>query len=410
MRDHRIHRRAQALDVLLDGLGQLEYRGYDSTGVCLSAHAGLHRLRAADNLAALAAARRRAGPPPRRRPASGTPAGPPTAQVSVANTHPFRRLRPRARSPSPSTASSRTSPSCAPSSTGRGHRFESSTDAEVVVHLLEEHADLEPHAALARWRRPARRPLRHRRPRQPAPRRPGRHPAPGPAGGRRRRGRALPGLHRGRRAGPDPALRPARGRRRRRPRRRHLVRLRPAGRRPVAARRSPSSARPRRADHDGLGSFLAKEIAEQPGAVADTLARPGRRHRRPPGRARRPARATRPTTPSPTRWTRSTTWCIVGCGTALHAGHGGPPDVRAVGRAPHRGGRGQRVALRLPDRGRIHAGRGHVPVGGDRRHPGRRPAGPFARAPRTHRDHQHARLPAHPGGRPRPSSPGPGSR
>ena len=55
-----------------------------------------------------------------------------------------RRQRPsapgqrRAASPSSTTASSRTSPRCAPSSTDRGHELASETDTEVVAHLLAE--------------------------------------------------------------------------------------------------------------------------------------------------------------------------------------------------------------------------------------------------------------------------------
>jgi glucosamine--fructose-6-phosphate aminotransferase (isomerizing) len=137
----------QALSLLLGGLAQLEYRGYDSTGLCLLSEDGRQRVRADSNLAAL-------------RDVIGTRTlGPATAgightrwathgEVSVANTHPFLgcgagtyavalngiienfvELRERLYA--------------------QGHIFESSTDAEVVAHLLEEHSELSLDEALA---------------------------------------------------------------------------------------------------------------------------------------------------------------------------------------------------------------------------------------------------------------------
>ena len=70
----------QALDVVMEGLRRLEYRGYDSAGVALVTDAGLVTTKRAGKLAHLqrGPGRRAAAAP--RPPASATPAGPPTAR------------------------------------------------------------------------------------------------------------------------------------------------------------------------------------------------------------------------------------------------------------------------------------------------------------------------------------------
>ena len=104
----------QAEGVVIEGLRRLEYRGYDSAG---------HRPRPRRQ-DRLGEAGRQAGQPRQgarrppaargRPPASGTPAGPPTAPPTTATR--TRTSAPRAGSRWCTTGSSRTSPRCAPSS------------------------------------------------------------------------------------------------------------------------------------------------------------------------------------------------------------------------------------------------------------------------------------------------------
>ena len=137
----------EALGIILGGLEQLEYRGYDSTGIALNTEFGIERVRADSNLAQL-----------RREVAATWPLNATTGightrwathgEVSVANTHPFSGcvdghfaialngiienftiLREEL--------------------VARGHEFESTTDAEVVVHLLEELSNVDLAHALA---------------------------------------------------------------------------------------------------------------------------------------------------------------------------------------------------------------------------------------------------------------------
>ena len=107
-----------ALDVVIEGLRRLEYRGYDSAGVALVTDGELFTEKRAGKLANLDTALQPSDEPPEvDRPASGTPAGPPTARPTTAT-----RTRTRAASrasPSCTTASSRTSPHCATSSSAR---------------------------------------------------------------------------------------------------------------------------------------------------------------------------------------------------------------------------------------------------------------------------------------------------
>ena len=87
-------RRRQVLDVLLEGLARLEYRGYDSAGMALvgprRSDGSLWRARAANGTRSLDDLIKRAddGPDVRGSPASATPGGPPTAGPPRTNAHP----------------------------------------------------------------------------------------------------------------------------------------------------------------------------------------------------------------------------------------------------------------------------------------------------------------------------------
>lgn len=303
----------QAVGVLLDGLRQLEYRGYDSTGLCLLGDAGFDRHRADDNLAALRAL------------VGGRSTSPAAAgightrwathgQVSVPNTHPFLGC---AAGPYAIALNGiiENFVELRDELTARGHRFESTTDAEVVVHLLEEHAGLEPHAALARA---ADRLDGHFAIVVLDSRRPGvlagtRHQVPLVAGigeGEHFLASTVDAvLDQTRRFvlledgdvivldGTEWSVRDGSGRR--------------VDREETTVVRSVT-----RPDHEGHGSFLAKEIAEQPGAVANTLLG------RVAGTDVHLAELDdRPGDRSLLQRVRSfDQLVVVGCGTALHAG------------------------------------------------------------------------------------------
>ena len=105
--------------------------------------------------------RRRGRRARRRRSASRTPAGRPTA--GSPRRTPTRTATAPAGSTSCSTGSSRTTPSCAATSTAEGHAFSSETDAEIVAHLIERHYDGDLTEAVRGRVRRAARPLRVRR-------------------------------------------------------------------------------------------------------------------------------------------------------------------------------------------------------------------------------------------------------
>ena len=110
----------------------------------------------------------------RRAPASATPAGPPTARP----TRPTPTRTSARASRWSTTASSRTSRSCAPSSWRSGHGFATQTDTEVVPHLISAQLarGMAPREAAAGRGAPAEGRLRAgdavRGPRRPAGRRP----------------------------------------------------------------------------------------------------------------------------------------------------------------------------------------------------------------------------------------------
>ena len=270
-----------ALDVVLDGLRRLEYRGYDSAGVAIVGDGELLTAKKAGKLAnlekALVERRRdrldRAAPP-----ASGTPAGPPTA------------ARPTATPTRTSTADGRVAvihngiienfAALRAELEADGDEFACDTDTEVRrPPARRELAAREP----ASRRRTCRRgdaaglpPAGGRV--HPARRRRATHPTSvvgarrnSPAGGRPWRRRELPrlrrrGVHRahprGGRAGPGPGRRAA-------PRTASTI---------TDFDGSPAAGPDYHVDWDasaaekgGYDYFMLKEIAEQPQAVADTL-------------------------------------------------------------------------------------------------------------------------------------------
>ena len=128
------------LGVLLEGLARLEYRGYDSAGMALVGAGegdGLWRARAANGTRSLDDLTKRAedGTQGGRRRESATPAGPPT------------EARPRGTPTPTSTARAgmalihngiiENHVELADELAAAGHRFESDTDTEVLVHLIE---------------------------------------------------------------------------------------------------------------------------------------------------------------------------------------------------------------------------------------------------------------------------------
>jgi glucosamine--fructose-6-phosphate aminotransferase (isomerizing) len=125
-----------AKDILLRGLERLEYRGYDSAGLCLIEDGALDYVRAVGNLDQLKAAAGENGSPATT--GLGHTRWATHGKVSLENAHPltgcvddevavvlngivenFRELR--------------------DSLAAEGHVFSSETDAEVVAHLVERH-------------------------------------------------------------------------------------------------------------------------------------------------------------------------------------------------------------------------------------------------------------------------------
>src|SRR4051794_7093745 len=137
----------EAKPLLLQGLRRLEYRGYDSAGIALREDEGLDYVRAVGNLQNLVEA---AGPNgSHARHGVGHTRWATHGGVTEANAHPlvgcdasklaivlngivenYRELREQLR--------------------GEGHTFTSETDAEVVVHLLEQEYDGDLAQAVAR--------------------------------------------------------------------------------------------------------------------------------------------------------------------------------------------------------------------------------------------------------------------
>ena len=137
-------------ELLLAGLSKLEYRGYDSAGISVIAGERIEAVRAVGNLERAArrssaehGGRRRGRGGARRargaRPASGTPAGRPTA--ASARRTPIRTPTATTACTWSSTGSSRTTWRSRSACRASGCVFTSETDAEVIAHLIAEHYD-----------------------------------------------------------------------------------------------------------------------------------------------------------------------------------------------------------------------------------------------------------------------------
>ena len=126
-----------ALEVVIEGLRRLEYRGYDSAGVALIADGKLRRPRSGPASWPTSRPRWPSDPLPagddRHR---AHPLGHPRRARTTAT--PTRTSTAPARSRSSTTASSRTSPQLRAELEERGHELASDTDTEAVAHLLEE--------------------------------------------------------------------------------------------------------------------------------------------------------------------------------------------------------------------------------------------------------------------------------
>ena len=133
---------------LVDALKRLEYRGYDSAGVATlearRADAPARRGQAQESRSNSSRASRSPA-----RSASATPAGRPTA--GRPRTTPIRT--PPTGSPSCTTASSRISASCARELEGKGAKFATETDTEVVAHLVTDEMKQRPLAGRGGRRR-----------------------------------------------------------------------------------------------------------------------------------------------------------------------------------------------------------------------------------------------------------------
>ena len=123
--------------ILVEGLKRLEYRGYDSCGVAVhqdgaTAACAQHRARGRARIGQSRPTHVRGGTgiAHTRWATHGAPA--------VHNAHPhFSKARAAPASRWSTTASSRTTTSCAPSCKARGYTFDSQTDTEVIAHLVD---------------------------------------------------------------------------------------------------------------------------------------------------------------------------------------------------------------------------------------------------------------------------------
>ena len=126
---------AAATPLLLEGLKRLEYRGYDSAGIAVMNGKGVETRKAPGKISELEAL-------VASTPIDGTLGIAHTRWAThgapnFINAHPHDELR-RERSPSCTTASSRTAPRCGRRSRSSATASASDTDTEVLAHLIEE--------------------------------------------------------------------------------------------------------------------------------------------------------------------------------------------------------------------------------------------------------------------------------
>jgi len=125
----------EAKPLLLEGLRRLEYRGYDSAGIALREQDGLDCLRAVGNLGNLAQAAEANDSHARH--GLGHTRWATHGGVSEQNAHPLTGCEP-GRLAIVLNGIVENYLELREQLSGRGHHFRSETDAEVVVHLLEE--------------------------------------------------------------------------------------------------------------------------------------------------------------------------------------------------------------------------------------------------------------------------------
>jgi glucosamine--fructose-6-phosphate aminotransferase (isomerizing) len=137
----------EAKPLLLEGLRRLEYRGYDSAGLALREDGSLEYVRAVGNLANLVEATGTNGSHSRH--GLGHTRWATHGGVTERNAHPLTGCEP-GRLAIVLNGIVENYMELREQLTGRGHELTSETDAEVVVHLLEEEYDGDLAQALAR--------------------------------------------------------------------------------------------------------------------------------------------------------------------------------------------------------------------------------------------------------------------